>query len=65
MKVEKRYKGEAGDIGVNIFSVTMLLLATLRLEKGQTWATHATFLDMLLALREESEHQIQHFYMRV
>lgn len=65
MKVEKRCKGEAADIRVSMLSLTMLLMASLELEKVQTWATHAIFLNMLLTLREESENQIQHFYMHV
>lgn len=56
-KIQRR----SWDIKVNMFSLTMLLMASLKLEKVKTWATHAISLDMLLALIEESENQMHTF----
>lgn len=56
--MEKRYKGEAGDMRVYIIGLMMSLVASLKLEKAETRAAHIIFPDMLLTLREESENQI-------
>lgn len=51
----EKIQGKSLDISINIFSLIMLLMASLKLGKVQTWANHAIFLDMLFPLRENQK----------